>query len=351
MAYVTSRWEGAVASSLLVRSAWIPPLVAGVGGTGAATRRALRQAGLPTASLDEPDLFVPTRRVWAFAGQLARREGFSALGMAAADTVGARYPTPTGPQHRTLYDGLTAFCRSINRESSNMRLALGSLEPTAWLTNRQLLPADVEGATLVEQFMVRLIIQLVRRMAGPNWTPHTLGIRAPAVLPELREWLPSTSFRLGQPFTSWCFASAELTKPNLSGHHPQADRLRFGTAERTAPESFDDVLGELIRSYLSDGSPSVAAVAAACGVSVRTLQRRLADAGWAYSGLVERVRRDQATGLLADPTRSVTSVALATGYADPAHFSRAFRRWTGVSPTMFRRLTPGGDGGAAIHDR
>ncbi len=46
--------------------------------------------------------------------------------------------------------------------------------------------------------------------------------------------------------------------------------------------------------------------------------------------------------LLRDSDASITEIAVDLGYTDVAHVSRAFRRWTGVSPTRFRRLAPAG---------
>jgi AraC-like DNA-binding protein len=70
---------------------------------------------------------------------------------------------------------------------------------------------------------------------------------------------------------------------------------------------------------------------------VRTLQRRLADAGASYERLRERSRFGTATRLLASTDATVLEIALDVGYSDHAHFTRAFRRWTGVPPREFRR--------------
>jgi AraC-like DNA-binding protein len=73
-------------------------------------------------------------------------------------------------------------------------------------------------------------------------------------------------------------------------------------------------------------------------VSARTLQRRLFDEGLTFAGIVARARLDVAQRMLDDPARRVIDVALDLGYSDPAHFTRAFVRWTGLAPREFRRL-------------
>jgi AraC-like DNA-binding protein len=57
-----------------------------------------------------------------------------------------------------------------------------------------------------------------------------------------------------------------------------------------------------------------------------------------YRELVDELRSQQATELLRHSDASVTDIAFDLGYTDVAHFTRAFRRWTGVSPNRYRRL-------------
>ncbi len=71
------------------------------------------------------------------------------------------------------------------------------------------------------------------------------------------------------------------------------------------------------------------------GVSPRTLQRRLDDSGVTFETLVDGVRHDLAIDSLRRGDM-VTEVAMALGYSDTSHFTRAFRRWTGLTPTAFR---------------
>lgn len=72
------------------------------------------------------------------------------------------------------------------------------------------------------------------------------------------------------------------------------------------------------------------------GMSVRTLQRRLAETGVSYSDLVDEVRLASALILIDDRSIKLSEVARKLGYADAANFDRAFRRWTGFSPSQVR---------------
>lgn len=71
-------------------------------------------------------------------------------------------------------------------------------------------------------------------------------------------------------------------------------------------------------------------------ISARTLQRRLNDWGISFEELVDEYRRERALKLLLHVDRSILEVAYSLGYSDPAHSTRAFRRWTGMSPKSYR---------------
>lgn len=73
------------------------------------------------------------------------------------------------------------------------------------------------------------------------------------------------------------------------------------------------------------------------GISERTLHRRLAAEGQSYQTLGESIRRQLAEQLLADSQLDIHGIAQRLGYAEAASFSRAFSRWTGLSPGRWRR--------------
>ena len=70
--------------------------------------------------------------------------------------------------------------------------------------------------------------------------------------------------------------------------------------------------------------------------SVRTLHRQLAHEGIALQQLKDEVRRDQAIEALTRSSRSIKQIAHDAGFDNQKSFSRAFRRWTGTTPTALR---------------
>ncbi|MNL69951.1 HTH-type transcriptional activator RhaS [compost metagenome] len=92
----------------------------------------------------------------------------------------------------------------------------------------------------------------------------------------------------------------------------------------------------MLPSYLDGGVPTLAEIAEMAGVSTRTFQRKLANIGFVYSDILDVVRFERSSHLLRESNSKIIDIAFASGYSDPAHFTRAFRRISGVTPRQFR---------------
>jgi AraC-like DNA-binding protein len=86
--------------------------------------------------------------------------------------------------------------------------------------------------------------------------------------------------------------------------------------------------------------PSLTAVAARLAIGERTLRRQLAQEGVSFRGLLGELRAQLAVRYLRETSMSNDDIAVALGFRDPANFRHAFRRWTGRSPSAFRRAPP-----------
>lgn len=100
--------------------------------------------------------------------------------------------------------------------------------------------------------------------------------------------------------------------------------------------SFSDRLRRTIWADLPGGPPTLRRAAERLGMSMRTLQRRLAAEETSYAGALDAIRRDMAQRLLRERHLAVYEVAFLLGYSEPSAFVRAFRRWTGTTPYRFR---------------
>lgn len=108
------------------------------------------------------------------------------------------------------------------------------------------------------------------------------------------------------------------------------DRANFVEPIHTAA-----AVSELVRQLLPYGHLTIDKIAAQQQMSVRTLQRRLGDWGFSFEEMLDDIRRTEAIRHLLGSKHSAMEIALLLGYSNQAHFTRAFKRWTGLSPRQY----------------
>ena len=113
----------------------------------------------------------------------------------------------------------------------------------------------------------------------------------------------------------------------------QADQILAHLPQRTGVA--EEVQRALARN-LGAGSTDISTFARQLAMSGRTLQRRLAAEGVSYQQLLSAARKEAAARYLSDPTLAICEVAYLIGYSEPAPFHRAFKRWYGMTPEIFR---------------
>jgi len=96
-------------------------------------------------------------------------------------------------------------------------------------------------------------------------------------------------------------------------------------------------ISQTIAGNLRAGHVGLDAIAKQLGFSARTLQRRLQEQDLEFNTLVEEIRIAKALEYMENSTRSINDIALGLGYTEASSFTRAFRRWTGLSPREFRQ--------------
>jgi AraC-like DNA-binding protein len=97
-----------------------------------------------------------------------------------------------------------------------------------------------------------------------------------------------------------------------------------------------DRVREAVITKLSSGEPQRAAIARTLHLGEKTLQRRLADEGTSFQKLVDETRHELAERYVRDVELPLAEVAFRLGFAEQSGFTRAFKRWTGKSPSEFR---------------
>jgi len=310
---------------------------------GARTRDVLEREGLTREILTNPDVRIPGPAVLRIWDDLRARVADPALQLtasgalpfgayrlvdylvAASDTVGDgvdRFMRFFG----LIADSVTLFtCRAGSDHCLCLETAGGGPVAPVYV--------DYVFAALVGRIRMRIRPSLavarveLRRPAPPEAGPYEAFFRSPVCF--------------AAPVDRLCFTDSEWRAPldtadaALAALLEEHARILAGRAPHESA-AVEAGVREAIASALPSGG-SAADVARALHVSVRTLQRKLGEAGTTFREVSDGTRRHLAEEYLSDPAVSIAEVAFLLGFSDQSSFNRAFHRWTGDAPGRWRR--------------
>jgi len=326
----------------LHRIAIVLPFTQYLADLGAPVETGLRRVKLPVLVLDDVNAYVPSQRFWAFAGNMALREGIDDLGFQVGKRFGANCADPNFSKilerSPTLYHALKTTCRLVAKTTSRspMWLARSSPEGSIKFIHHASFDASNRNLSQMDWFAIMGMIGTVQIFAGPGWQPKSIGLTLrgePAR--SICEQLPGTRLLLAQEYSWVSIENSLLGLPPLT---------RTGKVSNVVPQSHEMVsmdfagsLKQALQAYLKDSRPTIELAADICSTSTRSLQRKLKRCGLTYTELVDQAHFDAARILLQDHDMSMTDIAHALSFDDASHFSRSFRRVAGVSPREFRQ--------------
>ena len=127
----------------------------------------------------------------------------------------------------------------------------------------------------------------------------------------------------------------------LPGGNPHLARIsdRVIIGYLSALNSYDIVnrTQTAIVDLLPSGVISEEKVAEKMYLSVRSLRRKLQECGTSFRKLLDRTREELARQYICDEGVDLTEIAFLLGFSEQSAFSRAFKRWTGQTPSDMRR--------------
>jgi AraC-like DNA-binding protein len=326
----------------LIRLYWVHPFLELFREDGAPVARCLTEARLPPEVDQNLELAFPAPPLYGVIDRLVRESGLHDVGL----TIGGRTRIwslgPFGHQvvgQATLGDAIAKARELMPSVHAARRLHLSTAGDIACLSS-WLKPGQLASTPWDDQFTLSLLIDLVRRAAGSCWLPEQAAIQAR--LPRRRPNAPGLDgivLRDGGGATAIQFPRSLLSCPLASAGTRVLDRA----AERrpdldldALPTDFVGCVQVTLDTLVASGRTEMRTLADVVGSSVRTLSRRLADHGWTFRELLDHSRFSLARRRLVDTSVKVTDIAFEAGYSDSAHFTRAFRRWTGQSPVAYR---------------
>ncbi len=308
---------------------------------GYSAERILAQAQLPMWHYCDPDDLIPDHHIRLFLERAGRALGTANFGF----LVGAETNLSTmGSFGRLITNSLTIFhafattSRLIQLQTTGGGYWLTDTGKEVWYHGSEFHCSKV-GRREREQYALMRLIDHVRVGAGPSWLPTKIRLQTQEEPGrELREALGDPEIRIGQKTTAFAIPRPLLAKARRGIERPETTEALKIQLEHSAPApSFVDALRQLVGTLLKyDGAPRIETMAEITGLSVRSLQRHLAKYGLTHFEIVDQARYQAATRLLEDTESRITDIGMELGYADSAHFSRAFKRWAGITPREYR---------------
>ncbi len=242
--------------------------------------------------------------------------------------------------HPTFGDALAFGLRNADLRTPFVTLSTGTQDGVAHVEVRESFELGPARQVCIEHFLIGIwrIAALLAQTSGLREVGFELHFAhpEPRCHAQYRSRLPPCHFsaavnQLRFPAASLALplATADDTAARLAARQCASERNRAGAAT-TVTARVQALLEELVTP------PGLAAVAARLHLSDRSLKRKLRQEGSSYQRLVDRHRERIARLRLRDPHLSIGDIAAELGYTAPANFTRAFRKWTGQSPSALR---------------
>jgi AraC-like DNA-binding protein len=327
---MTSRSYGN--SVLLLR-----PLAVVLTRLGADGARFLVEVGVDAAT--GPEAYVPTTRVDRALQSIATERGDETFGLTMAHEAVVR---PLGLFSHlvwlsgTLRDALTRAARFYSVVTQRSTLTLESVEEGRVAAFTQRLLAGAERGDILTDFAFGSLVLRARAATDGRFRPRGMRFAHGARVSARYEALFEAPVSFDAPADELTLDASQLDLPLASADPVTAAaievQVRQFDAKGGASRPFGEHVRAAVRVELQSGQPSLVTVARQLGMGVRALRRRLDEDGLSLRAVVESVRHDRATDLLAAGA-SIKEVAFLLGFSEPSAFSRAYKRWTGRPPS------------------
>lgn len=332
--------ETTVAASLVI------DMIAQLVESGIAADEVCRRARIDPAILQRPNDRLPgssVLRLWQVAEQLS---GNPLIGLHFAEHFRTGAISILGYVFLncdSASEALNRFARFATLMNDGLRVELATegdqtvvrFQPVDGMDNF----LERDGRQAMETLAAGTVLNL-RAMTGVALIPTMVAFRHSAAGP-VAEYhrVFRTMVRFGYGEDRLTFARRDLdTKipaadPSLLALFEGHARVQLENLERLGGTS--GRVARLIAAQLTGSVPSMDAIASSLAMSGRQLQRAVREEGTTYQALLDQVRRERALAQLRLPGTTAAEVALLLGFSEASAFTRAFRRWTGLTPGAY----------------
>lgn len=315
-----------------VQAIFLAPTITALDDAGLNVDRLLTAAKLQSFEIDRWNAALPLPLANAFFEEIARTETGPRLDAAIAARYSLANLSPWSQAITSCPNLLTAcqlVCKTNAGIFTNNRLSLSIDGATATFKDQFTTPKSLaqEWSSLFSVFM---LLDAFRAACGSHWLPLELDIACTDITALVDAIdLSGVVVRAGQSENRMRFLTADLCQQFLIN-------TNSSTVLEPLPQTSEGRLVEVLNSMQQDYRPTQDRLAEMFDMSPRTLQRKLGEDGTTFSEAMDHWRLKQSLLFLQDPQMQVVEIAARLHYSTSSHFSRSFRRWTGVTPGHYR---------------
>jgi AraC-like DNA-binding protein len=318
---------------------WIKAIGRALDAAGCDGAALLAQAGFDLHDLDGPNARCPlinNTRLWELA---VAATGDPAFGLKVASHIkhttfhALSYGLAASSTLHEAFERLRRYCHvASDAVSYEFSRCSGGYELIIHPS------ADVAFESM--DMLVAAHLRMCRSLIGRDFSPLSIELRRPAPARiEDFERLLRAPLAFGAARNRLAFDRDSIERA-LEGGNPElarySDVIALQYLSRIGRDDIQSRVREALLRRLEGSEPSQEEIAEHLYMSARTLQRKLGDSGTTYKELLDDTRRALALAYLSAPQHSVNEITYLLGFSSGSCFTRAFRRWTGHSPSVWR---------------
>jgi len=202
-----------------------------------------------------------------------------------------------------------------------------------------IIQSEVEAREQIEDGAVTIAFNILRNLCGSAWDPLNIFFahRKPANTRPFRQFF-KTPLSFDTERNGVLFSAGYLQQP-VMGANPEQRRLlqrQIDQLENSFRGDFAEQVRRVLHPALLTHQASADNIAALFSIQQRTMHRRLKTCSTSFQKLADESRFEIARQLLENSSIKLSQIAETLDYADASAFTRAFRRWSGTIPSLWR---------------
>ena len=321
----------------LVRLSLLNPFLLNLDANKIDSDSILRDYGLSREAMASPDVFVPAITIYKVLEAMSLAANNPHLAVHVGEMLDlTAWPvfTDSVKYASSFGDFFFRFAAESVNQASSVQMCLDTDGKRAiFRAHRVFEPTMVPAQA--DAFYIGLFTTIFRNCTGDNWNPREVLVRLsdPDAVPSgYHDIKVSRGDRRGPSIQ---FPQQWLLFPiHINGIN---NRSNMDVDYQSPPRSLTDTICSALKPHLHRTDLTAELAAEICGHDKRALGRKLKVSNTTLTKEIAGLRKEHSTWLLKETNYSIAEISNSVGFRDPAIFSRAFKKWIGLSPRDYRK--------------